>query len=61
MVLRIVEWREPRLTVDGNGHDLGDDDSILALEGGDAPKGVEFEVVGRDSFGARIGVDELDV
>jgi hypothetical protein len=49
-----------RLTVNGNGHRLSQDVSILALEGGDLAKCVDLEVVGADTL-SWDGGDELDV
>jgi hypothetical protein len=44
-----------RHTVDGNGHGLSQDVSILALESGDLSKGVDLEVVGADTVGRSSG------
>lgn len=48
------------LTVDGNGHALGEDVTIGALKSGNLSKLVELEVLGRDTLG-RLGVDNLKV
>ena len=48
------------LTVDSNGHGLGQDVAILALEGGNLAQLVELEVVGADTLGW-LSVDELKV
>lgn len=48
-----------RLTVDGNGHGLGQDIAVRALESGDLAQLVELAVVVGDI--ARSRVDKLDV
>lgn len=48
------------LTVDGNGHGLGQDVAILALEGGNLAQLVELEVFGADALGW-LSLDELEV
>ena len=54
--------RNGRLTVDGNGHGLGEDVAILALESWDLSKPVELLVVVADALGWLGGHDlEVDV
>ena len=49
-----------RLTVDGNGHGLGEDIAIGALEGWDLAQAVQLLVVVANALGW-LGVDQLDV
>lgn len=49
-----------RLTVDGNGHGLGEDVAIGALESWDLAQAVQLLVVVADALGW-LGVDQLDV
>jgi hypothetical protein len=48
------------LTVHGDGDALGQDEAVLALEGGDLSELVELQVVGRDTL-SRLGLDELNL
>lgn len=48
------------LTVDSDGDGLGENEAVLALEGGDLAELVELQVLGRNTLGG-LSVDELDV
>lgn len=58
--IEAARCRAVELTVDGNGHALGEDVAISALEGGNLAELVELEVLGRDTLG-RLGVDNLEL